>query len=90
MKHTQNGSSSTTAEQPDNNNSSNELVERLPIKDTPFTAIRLDKDWFLTMGKYRLTEPVHTFEEIEEIAYNPTWDRIMQIMQIMIEENKNK
>lgn len=90
MKHTQNGSSSNTAEGQDNNNSNSELVEKINIKDTPFTAVRLDDKWFLTLGKYRLTDPVQTFDEVEAQAYETTWTRIMSIMQIMIDENEEK
>lgn len=67
---------------------SNELVERIPITDTPFTAIRLDNKWFLTMGKYRISEPVDSFEQIQMEAENTTWDRIMQVILIVINEQK--
>lgn len=74
----------------DNNNEVEELVEHRKIEDTPFTAVRVNEDWFLTMGKYRLTEKLKTVEECQEEAKDASWMRIMQIVQIMIEEDKLK
>lgn len=40
-------SSSNTTEKPHNNESnSNELLQKVEIEDTPFTAIRYDDKWF--------------------------------------------
>lgn len=61
-----------------------ELVERIPIAETPFTAIRIENKWFLTMGKYRLTDPVDSFELIQIEAENTTWDRILQVVKIVL------
>lgn len=80
-------SSKATPEANNNESNSNELIERVPIEDTPFTAIRYDNKWFLTMGKYRLTEPTDSLEQIQEDAQRADWARVMQIMQIMIDEN---
>lgn len=84
--------SSLNSTQEANNSESNsdELVQRIPIEDTPFTAIKFDDKWFLTMGKYRLTDPVDTLEGVKEDAQRADWARVMQIMQIMIDENENK
>jgi hypothetical protein len=82
------GISNGNANQTTNSESSSELVERVEIKETPFTAVRADAKWFLTMGKYRLTEPLDTLEECEIAAFETSWSRIMQIMAIMIEEYK--
>jgi len=65
---------------------SNELLEKVPIEDTPFTAIRFENKWFLTMGKYRLTEPVDTLEAVQIDAQRADWYRVMQIINLMIEE----
>lgn len=82
--------SSTNADQ-QNNNDSSELVEKKEIPETPFTAVRLGDKWFLTMGKYRLTSGLHgSYEEIFDEAMNTSWNRILQIMQIMIEENEQE
>lgn len=67
-----------------------ELTEAIPIETTPFTAVRFEDKWFLTMGKYRLTEELGSFQECENDAFRADWERIMSIMQIMIEENNKK
>lgn len=66
------------------------LFQQKELNDGPFTAVKMDDKWFLTMGKYRLTEPMKTFEEVEAEAENTSWHRIMQVVQIMIEENQTK
>lgn len=70
-----------------------EMLEQVPIEGTPFTAVRLDDKWFLTMGKYRLTNELKTLEECKQEAKDASWHRIMQIMNIVIiehEQAKNK
>lgn len=71
-------------------NNSNSLIERVEIDGTPFTAIRNEEEWFLTMGKYRLTQAMKTLEEVKNDATNTDWFRIMQIIGIMIEEYNEK
>ena len=66
--------------------SNEQLVEMEGIPDTPFTAVKVDNKWFLTMGKYRLTEPLQSLEECEKGAFDTSWFRIMQIIGIMMEE----
>lgn len=88
MKPIQNGSLSKSADQQHNNDSSKQLVEKLQIPNTPFTAVKFDKLWYLTLGKYRLTEGLDTYDQVEDNAHDASWNRIMQIIQIMIDENK--
>lgn len=73
-----------------NKESNTEMIERIEIKDTPFTAVRVENQWFLSMGKYRITEPTEDKEECMKEAENTTWNRIMQVVQIMVEYNLNK
>lgn len=76
-----------------NNNSASEskqLVQRINIKETPFEAVKFDQKWYLIMGKYRLTEGLNAFEDVENEAFNTSWFRIMQIVQIMIDEDRAK
>lgn len=61
-------------------------IESIAIEDTPFHAIRFEEKWFLTLGKYRLSEPMETKEQVLEDAKDASWIRIMQIMRIMIQE----
>ena len=37
-----------------------QLVEYFPVKDTPFTVAKNGNEWFVLMGKYRLTENLTT------------------------------
>lgn len=69
---------------------SKQLVEQTKIEGTPFTAIRIDEKYFLTLGKYRLTNQLTSLEECKLEAQDASWDRIMQVIQIMIEENNKK
>ncbi|AXH73042.1 MAG: hypothetical protein [Microviridae sp.] len=70
------------------NPTSKRLFEQTKIHNTPFTAVKMDDKWFLTMGKYRLTNTLTSLKECEAEATDTSWERIMQIIQIMIEENK--
>jgi len=83
-------SSDTMDQEHSSSSNSNQLVERIPIEDTPFTAIKCDNQWFLTMGKYRLTEPMPSLDEVTQDAQRADWTRVMQIIQIMIDENEAK
>lgn len=68
------------------NDKNEQLIERVEIPESPFVAVRHDKKWFLTMGKYRLTEELESLEECEKQAFDTSWFRIMQIIGIMMEE----
>lgn len=89
-KNTMKDESLGNAKETNKQNSNYELIERIEIEDTPFTAIRNDKEWFLTMGKYRLTEPLQSLKEVKENAEKSDWFRVMQIIGIMIEEYETK
>lgn len=65
-----------------------QLLEKVEIEGTPFTAIKLDAKWFLTMGKYRISELYDTLQEVQQDAQDASWMRIMTIMNIMIQEDK--
>lgn len=68
-------------------NSNKKLTEAVKIENTPFTAIRLDETWFLTMGKYRLTNQLGSLEECKAEAADSSWERIMTIIKIMLIEH---
>lgn len=71
-------------------NSDKELFEMRHIEGTPFTAVKMQDQWFLSIGKYRLTEKLKSFEECVEDSKDASWFRMMQIMKIMIEEDKKE
>lgn len=64
------------------------IIERFPQEGTPFDIIKLDNKYMLYLGKYRLTEPLETYEEARKEVKDTSWIRIMQIIQAMIEENE--
>lgn len=69
-----------------NSKSNNKLVEQQQVKGTPFTAIKYNDEWFLTLGKYRLTESKKTLSEVIKDAKRADWYRVMQIMNIVLDE----
>ena len=77
-------------EETTNSNSESKLFEQIQVGGTPFTIVKMEDYWFLTMGKYRLTEKLASKEEAMEAAKDESWFRIMQVIQAMIDENKNK
>lgn len=82
-----------TANQPKNDNSASgdkELIKTTPIPDTPFTVLKYHNDYYLTMGKYRLTKALPSQNACLKAATDASWNRILQVMQIMINENQNK
>lgn len=72
-----------------NENDDKQLLERINLEDTPFTAIKFGNLWYLTMGKYRLTDGTPNKQECLDEVNNTTWNRLLQIMQIMIEADKD-
>lgn len=65
---------------------SDQLLEKIEIENTPFTAIKVEDKWFLMMGKYRLTEAL-TKDEVLAASLDESWFRIMQVIKIMIEDH---
>ena len=66
-----------------------QLVERWPIEETPFTVIRVEKKYFGVMGEYRVTEEKGNRGEVEDELRRITWNRMIQVMMIM-DEIKSK
>jgi hypothetical protein len=59
-------------EKPSNYDST--LIKHIPIKDTPFTVVIKENNWFATFKNYRITEPkeldfqLNTDEADEQLA----------------------
>lgn len=67
------------------------IIEKYEIPETPFTAVKLNDQWFLMMGKYRLSQtPFKTLKETLIESENVNWDRVLQVIQIMITANDNQ
>lgn len=69
-----------------------ELFQQFPVDGTPFTIIKLDDKYFLSMGKYRLSEPKDSLEDVlTEEPEKITWFKILQVVTAIVEEsNMNK
>lgn len=66
-----------------------EAVTAWTIKNTPFTILKEEEEqYFLTMGKYRLSEDAfETIEEALKDSERQDWMRVMEIIQLLIENN---
>lgn len=68
--------------------SNEELITRKNIEDSPFQVIGLEGEYFGCMGKYRITETAETELEIVEELEKVTWNRLVQVMLLLIESTK--
>ena len=81
---TSNGNANETDKQ--NSSDDRQLVEMHRIANTPFTAVKANDEWFLIMGKYRLSEKLESKEACEEMVKDTSWDMLMRIMHIIVED----
>jgi hypothetical protein len=65
-----------------------ELVERYPVKNTPFTIITIEDENFGVMGEYRITESYKSRGECEDALVPFTWNRMIQVVMILEEIRK--
>ncbi len=83
-----------TSEQTDNKELN--LIEYVEIDDTPFTVVGEYKDevgryqWYIMMGKYRLTEDIGGRQKAIDEAKVITWEKIMGLIGVMVEEYNAK
>lgn len=69
-------------------NDKSKLIEKIEIENTPFTIMKHKDEWYILIGKYRLSEGyINKLEALEE-AKKMTWEKIMQVIGVMIEEYK--
>lgn len=65
-----------------------ELVGKVEIEGTPFTAIRENEKWFITLGRYRLTPEMDSYDDCAVMAEQAPWPLIMAVMKAMITHEK--
>jgi len=66
------------------------LIEREEVNGTPFTLVKQNENWYVLLGKYRLSEAYQEKEEALKDANRNDWMRTMQVVGIMIENyNEN-
>lgn len=75
--------------QPESSNTTDkEHLNFKQIENTPFTIISEEEKVFAVMGKYRLTENYNSAEECEKAVTEITWNRLIQVISIMINEQE--
>lgn len=57
-----------------------QIIERMEIEGTPFTAIRTEKGCFGTWGKVRLTDIMETIPEVEEMLTGFKWEVMLAVV----------
>lgn len=73
-----------------NNNdlNSNELKRIEEVEGTPFTVVKDNELYYILLGKYRLSEEYLIKEIAIQDAKTMNWNRIMQVIGVMIQEYK--
>ena len=64
-----------------------ELIKHYTIPETPFGCLKHGDDYYLTLGKYKLTKALKEESEVLEEATNASWDRVLQVITIAIENS---
>jgi len=64
------------------------LIEREEVQDTPFVIVKVEDMYFGTMGKYAVTESYYEKEKVKEELEKITWNRLVQVVGILIENMK--
>lgn len=67
-----------------------QLMEVTKIEDTPFTMVRYEDQFFVALGKYRISPILKSAEECIEDTKNTSWERLMTVMNVMIIEHDNE
>lgn len=69
-------------EKENSSNSSDKIVEREHIENTPFTIITLEKGSFIAIGNKRVTEYT-TKQECKNLIFERDWDLIANMVMAM-------
>lgn len=76
------------AEIEDNNDLTYKEIIRTEMENTPFIIISMEGYHFGSMGDYRITEKYETLQQVREDLAEMTWNRIVQIVALIIEKLK--
>ncbi len=74
----------------DLNSENTELIERKELKDTPFVMVGTEQGWFGAIGKHRITELKETEKEVKKELEEVTWNRIVQVILIVTENQRER
>lgn len=86
----QGGTGNTTTEETNNST----YFEKREIEGTPFTAIMENRDenelWYLTIGKYKISDPYASFEHAAEQTTLINWNLLADVVGILVHGHLNK
>lgn len=66
-----------------------ELIERKAIEGTPFVIIKKEEKYFLTFGKYQISDALDSEHEIMEYLLDNSWNIITNIAGIIADHTVN-
>ena len=78
-------STQLNAENTQNKENSSKILDRRPIKGTPFTSIHTEDKMFIVMGKTRLSKDLEPTEKPEKWLKDNMWDVIGALILDVIE-----
>ena len=67
---------------------SSELVKQYDVTDTPFKAVGINDEWFLTLGRFRITDPTATLEEQIKMTEGVNWQLLTTVRHTLIVANR--
>lgn len=62
-----------------------EIIERIPVENTPFTIVGTENRWMVSLGQYQLTRWYHTKEEAANAITSRDYELLFAMMQTAIE-----
>lgn len=90
-KNTLKNSTKKAKTQSTNKNQSFEIGVPIPIENLPFAIVKRAKDdYVIIFGKWLIDNNSHsTFDKAMEFLQKPTWNSILNVIGIIIENSKN-
>lgn len=67
----------------------NEKTEMINVPDSPMVVIREGYEWFVVLGKYRLTRALESKEAALKDAERTDWSRTIQVVEIIMKSFKD-
>lgn len=71
------------------NNENKQIKKIHELKDLPFTIVEFDNQYFVALGKYRLSHMFKSIQKAREDARKITWTRLIQVIHIIQQETQN-
>lgn len=61
-------------------NKGEQLLERIPVPDTPFMIMKNDGKYFVTFGQYRVSELYEDIDDIDRLIYEKDYNFLLNLM----------